>query len=184
MWFNFLFQPSRISSHQRNWHTKKLSNFGKLPFLNYKIDPNTKTPISPFFYISFFVSVSLVDRNVRVLGENLNHIFPAKELSIQQRFFDLQSKDIKDFILKLNITKKVYDGRKFIYSHGTAYINIFINDPPENGTCIIRLQDISTLKFSTLNFNPGFFPPTDSSAMKSLTHSMATGILNNMYYEK
>ena len=93
------------------------------------------------------MSISLVERNLRGLRENLNHIFPAKELSIQQRFFDLQSKDIKDFILKLNITKKVYDGRKYIYSHGTAYINIFINDPPENGTCIIRLQDSLTLDF-------------------------------------
>ena len=93
------------------------------------------------------MSVSLLERNLIRLRENLNHIFPAKELSIQQRFFDLQSKDIKDFILKLNITKKVYDGRKFIYSHGTAYINIFINDPPENGTCIIRLQDSLTINF-------------------------------------
>ena len=105
------------------------------------------------------MSVSLVERNLRGLRENLNHILPAKELSIQQRFFDLQSKDIKDFILKLNITKKVYDGRKYIYSHGTAYINIFINDPPENGTCIIRLQEISTPKFSTPSFNSKFFNP-------------------------
>ena len=61
-----------------------------------------------------------------------------KELSIQQRFFDL-NKSVKDFILKLNITKGVYDGRDWKYSYGTAYINIFINDPPENGTCTIRL---------------------------------------------
>ena len=60
-----------------------------------------------------------------------------KELSIQQRFFDLNI-NIKEFILKLNITKGVYDGREWKYSHGTAYINIFINDPPENGTCNIR----------------------------------------------
>ena len=62
-----------------------------------------------------------------------------KELSIQQKFFDLQYSGIKDFIIKLNITKKVWDGRKNSYSYGTAYMNIFINDPPENGTCTIKL---------------------------------------------
>ena len=77
-----------------------------------------------------------------------------KELSIQQRFFDLQSKSIKEFVLKLNITKGVFDGRKWGYSYGTAYINIFINDPPENGTCVIR-QKIWNLCLST-NY-PAFY---------------------------
>ena len=63
-----------------------------------------------------------------------------KELSIKQVFFP-QNKDIKDFVLKLNITKGVSNGREFTYSYGTAYINIFINDPPENGTCTIRIQE-------------------------------------------
>ena len=61
-------------------------------------------------------------------------------MSIKQVFFP-QNKDIKDFVLKLNITKGVSNGREFTYSYGTAYINIFINDPPENGTCTIRIQE-------------------------------------------
>ena len=65
----------------------------------------------------------------------------SKELSIQQKFFDLQDSSVKDFVLKLNITKSVFDGRSWSYSYGTAYINIFINDPPENGTCRIQIQE-------------------------------------------
>ena len=40
----------------------------------------------------------------------------------------------------MNITKAVHNGRKWIRTFGTAYINIFINDKPENGKCVIRLQ--------------------------------------------
>ena len=70
-----------------------------------------------------------------------------KELSIQQKFFDLQEYDTwvggeKKFIIKLNITKSVWDGRKFSHSYGTAYMNIFINSAPENGTCTIKLPAI------------------------------------------
>ena len=85
----------------------------------------------------------------RGLPEGCNYVFADgsrdardnKELSIQQRFFELQESGIKDFIIKLNITKSVWDGRKFSHSYGTAYMNIFINDPPENGTCSIRLPE-------------------------------------------
>ena len=62
-----------------------------------------------------------------------------KELSIQQKFFELQDKGVKEFVLKLNITKAVFDGRKYSYSSGNAFLNIFINDPPENGTCTIQI---------------------------------------------
>ena len=79
--------------------------------------------------------------------EGCNYIFAdgsrdarnLKELSIQQKFFELQSKNIKEFVLKLKITKKVFDGKTTTESHGTAYLNIFINDPPENGTCVIKI---------------------------------------------
>ena len=52
-----------------------------------------------------------------------------KELSIQQRFFDLQNwpEGDKKFVIKLNITKSVWNGRKWSYSYGTAYMNMFIN---------------------------------------------------------
>ncbi len=33
----------------------------------------------------------------------------------------------------------MFDGRKYSYSSGTSYLNIFINDPPENGTCTVSL---------------------------------------------
>ena len=35
--FEFPFNSLRFTSHQRNWHTQKLSNFAKLQFLNDKI---------------------------------------------------------------------------------------------------------------------------------------------------
>ena len=65
----------------------------------------------------------------------------SEELSVQQRFFPLQDPLPKKFVLKLNVTQGVFDGRKTVFAYGTAYINIFINDPPENGTCDITVLD-------------------------------------------
>ena len=76
-----------------------------------------------------------------VFADGTSDARDSKELSIQQKFFDLQDSSIKEFVLKLNITKSVFDGRSWSYSYGTAYINIFINDPPENGTCKIQIQE-------------------------------------------
>ena len=86
------------------------------------------------------------------LGEGCNYVFAdgsrdardLKELSIQQKFFDLQDKSIKEFVLKLLITKEINDGKNDpTYVNGTAYINVFINDPPENGTCVIKIEKLN-----------------------------------------
>jgi hypothetical protein len=63
----------------------------------------------------------------------------SKQLSIQQPFFDIQHDVFKKFVIKLNITKKVYDGRKFTYASGITYLNVFINSPPDTGTCIVQV---------------------------------------------
>jgi hypothetical protein len=81
----------------------------------------------------------LADGCKYVFADGTRDARDTKELSIQQKFFELQTSGIKEFVLKLNITKKVWDGRKWDYSSGTAYLNIVINDPPENGTCTIKL---------------------------------------------
>ncbi len=35
----------------------------------------------------------------------------------------------------LNVTKIVFDGRKNITASGISFLNLIINQPPENGTC-------------------------------------------------
>ena len=52
-----------------------------------------------------------------------------KKLICEQIFF-LQHANFKTFVIKLNITKKVFDGRKFTYASGINYLNVFINSPP------------------------------------------------------
>ena len=79
-----------------------------------------------------------IDQNLGpLLPDGCNYVFAdgsrdardKKELSIQQRFFDLQNwpEGDKKFVIKLNITKSVWNGRKWSYSYGTAYMNMFIN---------------------------------------------------------
>ena len=80
----------------------------------------------------------MIDQNLGpMLPDGCNYVFAdgsrdardKKELSIQQKFFDLQNwpEGDKKFIIKLNITKSVWNGRKWSYSYGTAYMNMYIN---------------------------------------------------------
>jgi hypothetical protein len=43
-------------------------------------------------------------------------------------------------VIKLNITKKVFDGRKNNYASGITYLNVFVNSPPDSGKCIIQVS--------------------------------------------
>ena len=65
----------------------------------------------------------------------------GEQLSISQRFFDLQTNEIdgklEKFKIKLNITNQVFNGHQLVDSFGLSYLNVFINNPPENGTCEI-----------------------------------------------
>jgi hypothetical protein len=49
---------------------------------------------------------------------------------IYEKTYLFQHDKFKTFVIKLNITKKVFDGRKFTYASGINYLNIFINSPP------------------------------------------------------
>jgi hypothetical protein len=64
------------------------------------------------------------------------------ELAINKKFFELQEAGVKDFKIKLNITKIVFNGLKNISASGLAEMHLAINDPPENGTCTIKTASI------------------------------------------
>lgn len=43
-------------------------------------------------------------------------------------------------MVKLNVTNVVWNGRENAMAYGTSYLNVIINDPPENGTCTVLVN--------------------------------------------
>lgn len=82
-----------------------------------------------------------------VFGDGSRDARDSKELAIQQKFFDLQSPSTNVFMLKLNVTQGTFDGRGTTYASGVAYMKVFINEAPVNGTCSIQVK--KTLEAST-----------------------------------
>lgn len=66
----------------------------------------------------------------------------SKQLSIQQKFFELQKAGFKEFELTLNVTNKVFNGRRWVSAYGTSTMKIIINSPPINGTCDITIRSL------------------------------------------
>ncbi|XP_059084074.1 uncharacterized protein LOC131881274 [Tigriopus californicus] len=64
----------------------------------------------------------------------------SKQLSIQQKFFELQKAGFKEFELTLNVTNKVFNGRRWVSAYGTSTMKVIINSPPVNGTCDISIR--------------------------------------------
>ncbi len=64
-----------------------------------------------------------------------------KELSLQEKFFHIQEEGLKKFQLSLESTNLVFNGIKWINATGYTEFTIYINDPPENGTCSIATQN-------------------------------------------
>ena len=65
----------------------------------------------------------------------------AQDLSIQQFFFDIQDKGLKQFHLSLNVIKTREIGGRLVNATGYTEFTIFINDPPVNGSCYAYLKD-------------------------------------------
>lgn len=80
--------------------------------------------------------------HLSVYGDGSRDARDVPELSVNQKFFDLQEPRLEKFVLKLNVTNQVHDGRRYLTAFGTSYLNIFINDPPENGTCSVRIRTL------------------------------------------
>ena len=65
----------------------------------------------------------------------------GEELSVHQKFFEIQNEQLKEFVLLLNVTNLVNNGQRDILASGTAQLNVFINDPPRDGTCTLTIHD-------------------------------------------
>ena len=71
-----------------------------------------------------------------VFGDGKTDARTIESLLIQKLFFDVNM-GAKKFKVRLNVTKTVFNGRKYITSTGISQMSIVVNQPPENGTCIL-----------------------------------------------
>lgn len=79
-----------------------------------------------------------------VFSDGLRDARDGPQLAIKQEFFSAQTTSpLHGFKLILNITNEVFNGRKYTTAYGTSQLNVFVNDPPQNGTCEIRKKEVN-----------------------------------------
>ena len=80
-------------------------------------------------------------------GDGSRDARDGRELAIQQPFFDInQLKGIKEFVIKLTITMTTSTKKNVT---GTSYLNIKINNPPQDGVCDIKIARLDQAGKST-----------------------------------
>eukprot|EP00095_Tigriopus_kingsejongensis_P012230 maker-scaffold528_size145933-snap-gene-0.29 protein:Tk12230 transcript:maker-scaffold528_size145933-snap-gene-0.29-mRNA-1 annotation:"hypothetical protein IscW_ISCW000316" len=78
-----------------------------------------------------------------VFGDGRTDARDSDDLALREMFFKINPQ-VKTFRITLNATNTIHNGQRHISSSGTSYLDVIINQPPENGTCDLTVKTIES----------------------------------------